>query len=161
MSALRAALVAVVWGLASVAGSAEEVEAKLEAEIIQLIGVTNMIGVVEQARAPFIAAMRQQNKDLKPRALQVMEEVVNDELEANEKRIYESFVPIYAAHFSPEEIRELLAFYRSPVGQKSLKETPKIAREAIQASAALLKDLQPRLERKMQERLQAEGLTTR
>jgi hypothetical protein len=161
MSAVRAALVAVLVSVASASGAAPEVDAKLRAEIIELIGITNMIGVVEQARAPFVAAMRQSNKNLKPRALEVMEEVVNDELEAKERQIYDAFVPIYAAHFSPEEIRGLLAFYRSPLGQKSLRETPKLAREAIQASAALLKEMQPQLERKMQERLQAEGLTTR
>jgi hypothetical protein len=161
MSAIRAVLVASLVSVASASGAAQEVDAQLRAEIIELIGITNMIGVVEQARAPFVAGMRQSNKSLKPRALEVMEEVVNDELEAKEKQIYDSFVPIYAAHFSPEEIRGLLAFYRSPLGQKSLRETPRLAREAIQASAALLKEMQPQLERRMQERLEAEGLTTR
>lgn len=32
--------------------------------------------------------------------------------------LYDLFIPIYAQHFSDQEIRTALAFYRSPVGQK-------------------------------------------
>lgn len=38
---------------------------------------------------------------------------------------------IYARHFSAAELRELLAFYRTPVGAKSLRELPQITAEAI------------------------------
>lgn len=33
---------------------------------------------------------------------------------------------IYARHFTTEELRGLLAFYKSPLGQKTLTETPKL-----------------------------------
>lgn len=36
---------------------------------------------------------------------------------------------IYAAHFSVDEIRQLTAFYRQPVGQKLLQVLPKIVQE--------------------------------
>lgn len=38
---------------------------------------------------------------------------------------------IYARHFSAAELRELLAFYRTPLGEKSLRELPQITAEAI------------------------------
>lgn len=42
-------------------------------------------------------------------------------------------VPIYDRHFSTDELRQLLAFYRSPIGQKMLTEQPAIARDAMDA----------------------------
>ena len=43
------------------------------------------------------------------------------------------FIPIYDRHFSADELRQLLAFFRSPIGQKMLTEQPAIAREAMDA----------------------------
>jgi hypothetical protein len=34
--------------------------------------------------------------------------------------------PIYAKYYSPEELRDLLAFYKSPIGKKSLQTMPTV-----------------------------------
>lgn len=38
---------------------------------------------------------------------------------------------IYARHFTASELRELLAFYRSPIGEKSLRVLPQITAETM------------------------------
>ena len=38
---------------------------------------------------------------------------------------------IYARHFSAAELRELLAFYRTPIGTKALRELPQITAEVM------------------------------
>jgi len=38
---------------------------------------------------------------------------------------------IYATHFSEQELKDLLAFYQSPLGQKALVEEPKILDESM------------------------------
>ena len=38
---------------------------------------------------------------------------------------------IYARHFSAAELRELLAFYRTPIGEKALRELPQITGEIM------------------------------
>ena len=47
-----------------------------------------------------------------------------------------TFIDVYSRHFSTEDVRQLLAFYRTPVGQKLLAETPAITRESIMAGQA-------------------------
>jgi hypothetical protein len=42
-------------------------------------------------------------------------------------------IPIYDRHFTADELRELLAFYRTPIGHKLLAEQPAIAQEAMAA----------------------------
>jgi hypothetical protein len=49
-------------------------------------------------------------------------------------RLTEQLVAIYDRHYTEEEIRTLLQFYGSPLGQKVAAESPKIARE-IQAAS--------------------------
>jgi hypothetical protein len=49
-------------------------------------------------------------------------------------QLTEQLVAIYDKHYSDDEIKSLLQFYGSPVGQKVAAETPKIGRE-IQAAS--------------------------
>jgi uncharacterized protein len=41
------------------------------------------------------------------------------------------FIPIYERHFTADELRQLLAFYRTPIGQKLIAEQPAVAQEAM------------------------------
>lgn len=50
--------------------------------------------------------------------------------------------PIYAKYFTPDEIRQITAFYKSPVGAKTLTTMPLVISESLQAGFALV---QPRL----------------
>ncbi len=48
---------------------------------------------------------------------------------------------IYARHFTAAELRELKAFYGSPLGQKALKEMPQIMTESISSVRPRMKDV--------------------
>lgn len=59
---------------------------------------------------------------------------------ANPKLIddtYEKMIPIYASHFTTPEVKQLTAFYKTPVGQKALTTLPQASAEALQAAAGL------------------------
>ena len=40
-------------------------------------------------------------------------------------------IPIYAKHFAHEEVKQLLEFYRTPLGQKLITALPAVAEEAM------------------------------
>ena len=44
-------------------------------------------------------------------------------------------IPIYDRHFDEQELRELLAFYRTPAGRKATSILPQIAQETTEAAA--------------------------
>ena len=46
-----------------------------------------------------------------------------------------SVIPIYRKYFSEEEIRELIAFYKTPIGSKYAKLAGKIQREGMEVNA--------------------------
>lgn len=56
----------------------------------------------------------------------------------DQRRAISQIADVYNKHYSDDEIRGLLNFYSSPLGQKFAAESPKIAREvaAIQGAAA-------------------------
>jgi hypothetical protein len=60
-------------------------------------------------------------------------------------------VPIYAKHFSKDDLEALLAFYRSPAGQRVLSEMPAVLQECMAAGQEWGKELAKRAVEKAQE----------
>jgi hypothetical protein len=48
------------------------------------------------------------------------------------------FVPLYARHFTAAELREMAAFYRTPVGMKVIATMPQLAGESMQISQKVM-----------------------
>jgi hypothetical protein len=51
--------------------------------------------------------------------------------------VTDAMVPIYARAFSTEEIQEMTKFYESPVGQKMVKQLPKVTQESQDAGVQI------------------------
>jgi hypothetical protein len=49
---------------------------------------------------------------------------------------------IYARHFTAQELRELAAFYRTPTGQKALKEMPQVMADTFAVVMPRLRDIE-------------------
>jgi uncharacterized protein len=60
----------------------------------------------------------------------------------------ESFVRIYAKYFTEEEIADLIAFYQTPTGRKSMQIMPQLMSEGMQAASV---DLGPKMDQLMAE----------
>lgn len=69
--------------------------------------------------------------------------------------IRDQIVPIYEKTFTISEIRDLIAFYKTPTGQKSINSMPTVLREAL---AAATKHLEPQFIRIVDE-IMAEQLS--
>ncbi|MGW8391147.1 DUF2059 domain-containing protein [Pseudoduganella sp. HUAS MS19] len=54
--------------------------------------------------------------------------------------LYKQVVPLYARHFTQEDVKALTAFYRSPVGKKSLEVMPVLMGESAQAAQKLVQE---------------------
>ena len=53
---------------------------------------------------------------------------------------------IYARHFTAQELRELIAFYKTPTGMKALQAMPKVTAESFGAIMPRMKSFQSELE---------------
>jgi len=85
-----------------------------------------------------------------------MPEMTEDIMEEFEKAMdYDSMVaiiiPIYARHWSTDEIKGMVAFYRSPLGQRMMKEMPGILKESMAVNMQRTKELSIRIQKKVQQ----------
>jgi hypothetical protein len=64
---------------------------------------------------------------------------------------------IYARYFSPAELRELTAFYRTPLGQKSLRTVPQISADTMQLVMPRMPELQAKTQAAFQRVMQERG----
>lgn len=49
--------------------------------------------------------------------------------------LLEELVPIFALHYTQEEVQQLIEFYESNIGQRVLEETPDLMQEVMEATA--------------------------
>jgi uncharacterized protein len=76
-------------------------------------------GVIETAKNSLVPTNPNLTKELNDVAAQLRRDYESKKAEL----VYEVAV-VYATHFTEQELKELLAFYKSPLGQKMLREEP-------------------------------------
>ena len=100
-------------------------------EIGALKGGDNLFGalipnVVEQAKAMFEQQNPALNKDLTTVATKLRADLAPRMGEVND-----AIAKAYASHFTESELKEMLTFYKSPVGRKMITEEPKALAQAV------------------------------
>jgi len=66
----------------------------------------------------------------------IVDEVLLPEMRSRVGELSAAIVEIYATTYSPDELRQLLAFYKSPLGQRLLQLAPRINELTIAAGQA-------------------------
>jgi hypothetical protein len=77
-------------------------------------------GVIENVKNTFIPTNPNLTRELNDAALTLHKEL--DGKSSNE--VIDQMARIYATRFTEQELKDLLAFYKSPLGQKYIKEEP-------------------------------------
>src|SRR5579864_2078990 len=94
-------------------------------QIVQLKGVKQIvdpiaIGVVEKVKGIVMQQSFMWQKDINEVAAQL-----HKEFDGRSGEMVDSMARSYASHFTEPELKQILAFYQSPVGQKMIVEEPK------------------------------------
>lgn len=64
---------------------------------------------------------------------------------------------IYARHFTAAELRELITFYKTPLGQKTLKAMPQIMNDSVQLIMPRMPEIQARTQTAFEKVLRDRG----
>jgi uncharacterized protein len=64
----------------------------------------------------------------------------------------------YARHFTAAELKQLLAFYQTPIGQKMIAETPGMAREQMVIGQAFAQKIVADIRQKLLDAIKEKGL---
>ena len=148
-----ALLAAVVFGGSAIAQPQPSAEAVDTArQIIALKGGENIFntlipGVIEQSKYMF----EQQNPNLGNPLREVATKLRN-ELAPRQAELNSEVAKVYASRFTEKEIKDLLAFYQSPLGRKLIAEEPR----ALDQSMTYAQDWARRLSDEVVVKMRAE-----
>ena len=140
-----------VMALMATSGWADEVSQRKAAEELLVVmdvkrNVDDMLGdVVEMHEAQFDAAGTDADPKLKEAFITELKGALSWE------GVKEDYVKIYTQVFTEEEIRALIGFYKSPIGQKLVSKQPELMQKSMELSQKRFMEIMPRLMSLMQE----------
>lgn len=73
------------------------------------------------------------------------------------EKLYPEYVRLYAEAYSEAELRELIAFYKSPVGRKTVDMMPRLMQQGAEIGQRQVEPHLPELQRRIQARLMGGG----
>ncbi len=136
LHAKRAALVAAVVLACAAPAAAQQQQPSAAAmatakELVEIKGAEKFFqpivrGVVEQAKNLFLQTNPTLAKDLNEVAA-----ALATELAPRHSEVVDEIVRDYATQFSEQELKDLAAFYKSPLGKKALDLEPRILDQAM------------------------------
>lgn len=163
-SAVLAALLLCALCLSAAPLMAEDLSPARKADIMRLIEASGhkamarklieqyakqSMGMVKKLRSDIPAeAMPAVERDLQAFVLEKMD---------TPGGLFEQLAPIYAKRFSEDEVRQLLAFYESPLGRKAVDSLPAMTREATETAQRMGISLIPELNRRINDTLKREA----
>ncbi|MCY4059822.1 MAG: DUF2059 domain-containing protein [Gammaproteobacteria bacterium] len=72
--------------------------------------------------------------------------------------LMKELVPVYDKHFSHQEIREMIAFYETPLGKKSIGVMPRVMADSMQIGQRWAARVMPEVREKVTRLMREEGL---
>lgn len=159
--AVRLAVLTMALALAAPAPAQQPSAAALltAKEIVNTTGAMALFnpligGVVEQAKNLFLQQNPALSKDLNETAAKV-----RADLQPRFDELTNEVAKLYATHFTEAELKEVLAFYKTPAGKKLITEQPKIAEESLKFAQTWANALSEQVIVKIREEMKKRGHT--
>jgi|SRR5689334_12912621 hypothetical protein len=126
-------------------------------ELITVTGATTLFspliaGVVEQAKVLFLQQDPSLGKDLNEISTKI-----RADLQPRFTELTEEVARLYATNFTEQELKEVLAFYKTPSGKKLLNEQPKIVDSSMKFAQDWANKLSDQVIARMREELKKRG----
>ena len=127
-------------------------------EIVTVTGATTLFnpliaGVVEQAKLLFLQQNPGLSKDLNEIAIKI-----RNDLAPRFDELVNDVARNYAIHFTEQELKDLLAFYKSPAGKKLISEQSKVVEASMKFAQDWANKLSDQVIAQMREELKKRGL---
>jgi hypothetical protein len=155
----RAAALAIAV-LAAPTASAQNISKAAMQTAHQLVTVTGatalfsplIAGVVEQSKLLYLQQNPALGKDLNEIAAKM-----RADLQPRFAEVQDEVAKLYAQHFTEQELKDILAFYQSPLGKKVLAEQPKVVDGSMKFAQDWANKLSEEVTRKMRDELKKRG----
>ncbi len=155
----------ILFSAAVCAEEAEKLTAEKKAalkELMDLTGASHMSQVFGEAFVQQMSAsLRRARPDIDPRAYDILRQevmaVMREELD-DKGSLQALIYPIYNKYLTLKETRELIRFYRTPLGRKTIEVMPRMTREAMMVGQRWGQQLAPKIQERVLARFRKEGI---
>jgi hypothetical protein len=126
-------------------------------QIVQLKGVQQMMdpiarGVVEKVKNVVMQTNFMWAKDINEVTAQM-----HKEFDGRSSEMVDTAARAYASHFTEPELKQILTFYQSPVGQKMIVEEPKAIEDSMSGAATWADNLSVDIMNRMRAEMKKRG----
>ena len=126
-------------------------------QIVQIKGVQQMMdpiarGVVEKVKNVVMQTNFMYQKDINDITVQL-----HKEFDGRSSEMVDTAARAYASHFTEPELKQILAFYQSPVGQKMVVEEPKAIEDSMSGAATWADNLSVDVMNRMRAEMKKRG----
>ncbi|MEC5398313.1 DUF2059 domain-containing protein [Uliginosibacterium sp. H1] len=139
--------------LAALPAHADELTEAKRADVMRLLKSSGSVSMVDGMLGAMMPLLQQQCAKCTAEQKAILQREVTAVFRENVDTpdgFLSRMVPVYAARFSHAEIRQLLAFYESPIGRKLVGEMPGMMKEGGEAGRAWGQSLEPKLRTRLQ-----------
>lgn len=131
-------------------------------KLLEVTGALNIAKLMSDAvTRQMINAVKQARADIPPEAFDIVAEEVNSVIsEAMVARggFVDLIIPVYAKHFTTDDLDALIAFYETPVGRKAVDVMPRVTQEAMQIGQRWGQSLGPTIVERVRARFKDQGI---
>lgn len=139
----------------------EELSPGKRADIEQLLEMTGALAAGRQMSTAMVTQMTQLLRKVRPdipdRVLNVLPEEVDAVINDNLGTLTELIIGLYHKHFSADEVKEMIRFYSTPLGKKTIEVMPVLMSESFQAGQQWGQSMGPAIQARIQSRFKKEG----
>jgi hypothetical protein len=106
----------------------------------------------------FTSVIKQANPNIPKQLLDTLPAIVNSVIDENIPTFKQAAVLIYHKHFSHDELKQMIAFYSTDLGRKTIRVMPTLLQESMRAGQQWGQLLAPEIERRVRDRFKQEGV---
>lgn len=132
--------------------------------VIELLEITNSyslsLQIMEQSMNSLLSSINEGLPNNKKIPEEVWANLLNEiKIEINRESYYDMIIPIYSKYLTADDVKGIVAFYRSESGMKLTRVLPAISREGGQAGDEWGRKAMYRIIPRLQKRLREMGYT--
>lgn len=164
MRTLLTIIAAAVLSLGPCQAAADEaLTPQKRADIERLLEMTEALALGQQMSslmvAQFTSVIRQANPNIPKELLDTLPGIVNSVIDDHVATLKNAIIPIYHKHFSHNELKQMIAFYETDLGRKTIRVMPMLVQESMAAGQLWGRSLGPEIERRIRARFKKEGVS--
>lgn len=141
--------------------AADAMTAQKKADIEKLLDMTGALKMGRQFANALSPQMMQIVKSAHPEIPQKVIDIIPQEIAGvfkdHEGEMKTMLVELYGKYFSDPEIKQMIAFYATPVGQKSIQAMPSLMRESMLLGQQWGRSLAPEIQQRIAARFKSKG----